>query len=151
MKNRTITFGKYKGQPIKKLILQHIGYIMWCLSNCTWFSLTEEEQAIYDAVAIANIKYGIKMVFSDESMLAFVKDKKKLDNRETPFIVRGDGMIQINSTDKDNPIVTSVLPFFKIKPIKKNSISFLPELSTVVNKIIDNSFPEWQEVEYDDF
>lgn len=28
--DRTINFGKYKGTPIKQLILEHIGYIYWC-------------------------------------------------------------------------------------------------------------------------
>ena len=32
-KDRTINFGKYKGTPIKQLILEHIGYVYWCLGN----------------------------------------------------------------------------------------------------------------------
>ena len=34
---RVLTFGKYKGQDIKYIILIHIGYIMWCLENIDWF------------------------------------------------------------------------------------------------------------------
>lgn len=30
---RKLTFGKYKGQEIKYIILTHIGYIMWCFEN----------------------------------------------------------------------------------------------------------------------
>lgn len=62
--DRTINFGKYKGTPIKQLILEHIGYIYWCLSNLKWFKLNNDEQALYDALAIANIKYKIDFVFS---------------------------------------------------------------------------------------
>ena len=41
---RKMTFGKYKGQPILKVIAEHIGYIMWCFENINWFELTEDEQ-----------------------------------------------------------------------------------------------------------
>ncbi|MCO7113114.1 hypothetical protein NIB75_12570 [Bacteroides uniformis] len=47
-----MTFGKYKGQEIKYIILTDIGYIVWCFENIGRFKLTDEEQAIYDAVAI---------------------------------------------------------------------------------------------------
>lgn len=149
--DRTITFGKYKGQPIKKLIMEHIGYIMWCLSNISNFSLTDEEQAVYDAVAIGNVKYGIKMVFPNDAMLAHVKDKDRLEREETPFIMRGDGMIRFNIKDSNDPIIASIIHLFKIQPVKRNSMNFLPELSKVANKIIDISFPEFQGVDYDDF
>ena len=149
--DRTITFGKYKGQLIKKLIMQHIGYIMWCLSNINNFKLTEEEQALYDAVAIANIKYGIKMIFPDESMLAHVKDREKLERKDTPFIVRGDGMIRFNTAEVDNPIIQSIIHLYKIATSKRSGMNFLPELNHVANKIMENSFPVWQGVDYDDF
>lgn len=42
---RKITFGKYKGQDIKYIMLAHIGYIMWYLENLKWFHLNDEEQA----------------------------------------------------------------------------------------------------------
>ena len=54
--DRTINFGKYKGIAIKQLILEHIGYIFWCLGNLNGFKLNADEQALYDAVAIAKIK-----------------------------------------------------------------------------------------------
>ena len=41
---RILTFGKYKGQEIKYIILTHIGYIMWCFENINWFKLTDEER-----------------------------------------------------------------------------------------------------------
>ena len=149
--DRTITFGKYKGRPIKKLIMQHIGYIMWCLSNISNFSLTDEEQAIYDAVAIAIIKYGIKMVFPNDAMLAHVRDKDKLERKETPFIMRSDGMIQFNMSDSNEPIIASIIHLYKIQPVKRNSMNFLPELSQVANKMIEITFPEFQGVDYDDY
>ena len=45
-KERTLTFGKYKGQEIKYIILTDIGYIVWCFENIRRFKLTDEEQAI---------------------------------------------------------------------------------------------------------
>ena len=146
-----MSFGKYKGQPVKKVILQHIGYIMWCLSNLNWFALTEEEQRLYDALAIANVKYNIKMVFPNESMLEHVKDKDKLQRRETPFIVRGDGIIQLDMTNIDNPVIASILHLFEIKPIKRTSLDGLPELLSVAKSMAKNHFPEWELLDYEDF
>ena len=60
--DRTINFGKYKDTPIKQIILEHIGYIYWCLDNLKWFKLNTEEQSLYDALAIANIKYKINAI-----------------------------------------------------------------------------------------
>ena len=51
-KERTLTFGKYKGQEIKYIILTDIGYIVWCFENIRRFKLTDEEQAIYNEVEI---------------------------------------------------------------------------------------------------
>lgn len=149
--DRIMSFGKYKGQPIKKIILQHIGYIMWCMSNLNWFTLTEEEQKLYDALAIANVKYNIKMVFPNESMLAHVKDKDKLQRQETPFIVKGDGQIQVDMAQINDPVIKSVFHLFKLRPIKRNSLNFLPELISTANKIIETSSPEWEEIDYGDF
>lgn len=47
IKDRVINFGKYKGTPIKKLIIEHIGYIYWCLSNIKWFKLNTDEQELF--------------------------------------------------------------------------------------------------------
>ena len=149
--DRVLTFGKYKGQPVKKVTLEHIGYIMWCLSNLGWFKLTDEEQTIYDAIAIAIIKYGIKMVFPDEAMLAQVRDREKLEKKDTPFIMRGDGMIRFKEEDRDHPIIQSVLTYFKPKREAKDPLLYLPELQHVANKIIECSFPDWQGVDYDDY
>ena len=60
---RVLTFGKYKGQDIKYIILTHIGYIMWCFENIDWFKLTDEEQALYDAIAIMIKRERLPMTF----------------------------------------------------------------------------------------
>lgn len=107
--NRLITFGKYKGTPILKVICEHIGYIMWCLSNLKWFKLTDEEQAVYDAVAISIIKYNIKMVFPINEMLLYVKDKIALEKKETPLIANEVGYLY---GDMDSAVVKSLIPIF---------------------------------------
>lgn len=110
MRDRKLKFGKYKGQPIKKVILEHVGYIMWCLSNLEWFKLNEEEQAVYDAVAISIVKYDKKMVFPIDKMLFHVKDREALRRRETPVIV---GENFNYATDLNNPVVKSVMAYCK--------------------------------------
>lgn len=83
---RTITFGKYKGKTIIELIATHIGYIMWCLNNVKQFYLTEEEQTLYDALAISIIRDKVPMTFPIEGLKDFIKDSKALENLESPFI-----------------------------------------------------------------
>lgn len=105
MADRKFTFGKYKGEPIKKIILEHIGYVMWCMSNLDWFRLNDEEQAVYDALALANNKSNIEFVFSKEEMMSHVQNK----DLETPFMVFNDGGVCYDiEKDKDNPIIKSV-------------------------------------------
>lgn len=145
---RVFQFGKYKGQPIKKVILKHMGYVIWCLDNVDGFKLTDEEQAVYDALAIANVKYSVKMVFPDERMLAHVKNKDAFDRGETPFVVCGDGMIQIDMKEK-SPVVDSIVHLFDIKPVKKAPYNFLPELSHVANKMIMDYDPTGDILIYD--
>lgn len=83
---RKFTFGKYKGKSYTKIILTHIGYIMWCLNSMDWFRLTDEEQELYDAVAIAIINSSfIKTPFPKEELAVHIKDKNALENRETPI------------------------------------------------------------------
>lgn len=106
--DRTLTFGKYKGKPIKLIILTHIGYIMWCLNNIDWFVLTPEEQAVYDAIAITIKKYKRQMVFPTEEMLKHVKNVEALASEETPFKLIGNNFI---AKDKQNPIIKSVIKY----------------------------------------
>ena len=91
--DRTINFGKYKGTAIKQLILEHICYIYWCLSNLEWFKLNADEQALYDAVAIANIKYEIDLVFPVRELAKFIVDKESYSKLDTPFIISRDGVL----------------------------------------------------------
>ena len=79
--DRTINFGKYKGTAIKQLILEHIGYIYWCLGNLEWFKLNADEKALYDAVAIANIKVEDDM---DESDILRYVDFAMYEAKRTP-------------------------------------------------------------------
>ena len=117
--DRTINFGKYKGTAIKQLILEHIGYIYWCLDNLKWFKLNADEQELYDAVAIANIKYEIDLVFPVRELAKFIVDKDKYSNMDTPFIISRDGIIRYTIKDVNNPIISDVLKYKddNIKPL----------------------------------
>ena len=91
---RKFTFGKYKGEPILKVIAEHIGYIMWCFENVRGFKLTPDEQKFYDWQAIAIKKYGIQMIFPVDLMYKHVSNKEALDRLETPYVyIKGDGFI----------------------------------------------------------
>ena len=109
--DRTINFGKHKGTPIKKLILEHIGYIYWCLSNLKWFKLNNDEQALYDALAIANIKYKIDFVFPVDYLSDHISDKESLKRGITPFSISKDGIISFFIQDKDSPIILDILKY----------------------------------------
>ena len=117
--DRTINFGKYRGIPIKQLILEHIGYIYWCLSNLKWFKLNNEEQELYDAIAIANIKYEIDLVFPVRELAKCIVDKDNYSKLSTPFIISKDGVIRYRIKDTDNPIINGVLKYKddNIKPL----------------------------------
>ena len=117
--DRTINFGKYKGTPIKQLILERIGYIYWCLSNLDWFKLNVDEQALYDAVAIANIKYEIDLVFPVRELAKHIVDKDNYAKLDTPFIISRDGIIQYRIKDINNPIIHNVLKYknYNIRPL----------------------------------
>ena len=82
---RKLTFGKYKGQEIKYIILTHIGYIMWCFENINWFKLTDQEQALYDAIAIMIKKERLPMTFPVEMMYKHIKDRESYEKVNTPF------------------------------------------------------------------
>lgn len=119
---RTLTFGKYKGQEIKYIILTHIGYIMWCFENLSWFKLTEEEQALYDAVAIMIKKENLQMTFPVELMYKHIKNREAFERLETPFIAFNKYTCY-KSSEKDNPICKSVEKY-------KSSRFTIPERSS---------------------
>lgn len=104
---RKLTFGKYKGQDIKYIILTHIGYIMWCFENINWFKLTDEEQALYDAIAIMIKKERLPMAFPVEMMYKHVKNREALDKLDTPFTFNGE-YTSYKVSEKDNPICKSI-------------------------------------------
>lgn len=93
--NRKFLFGKYKGKDIKYIILTHIGYIMWCLDNINHFSLNNEEQAVYDAVAIAVKKYKTVTPFPKEKLFAHVKNTDDFKNLWTPFVIKDGNLLTI--------------------------------------------------------
>lgn len=104
---RILTFGKYKGQEIKYIILTHIGYIMWCFENISWFKLTDEEQALYDAIAIMIKKECLPMTFPVDMMYKHIKNREAFEQLETPFTFWG-GYTCYEMSEKDNPIYKSI-------------------------------------------
>ena len=99
---RLMTFGKYKGEPILKVIAQHIGYIMWCFENLSWFKLNEVEQKFYDWQAIAIKKYDMPMTFPVDLMYKHIQDKDALYRLETPYVFMGaDSYIPTDTELKD--------------------------------------------------
>lgn len=104
---RKLTFGKYKGQDIKYIILTHIGYIMWCFENIDWFKLTDEEQDLYDAVAIMIKKECLPMTFPVEIMYNHIKDRESYEKLKTPLTFNY-GYISLEMSEKDNPIFNSI-------------------------------------------
>ena len=143
--DRTINFGKYKGTPIKQIILEHIGYIYWCLSNLKWFKLNTEEQALYDALAIANIKYKINLVFPVQELSKHIKDKDRYLKRETPFIISKDGIISYYLKDKDNPIISSILKY------KSDIMPLAPLTTAQMGCIAKYLFEPMEDEFYDDY
>ena len=138
--DRTINFGKYKGTAIKQLILEHIGYIYWCLDNLKWFKLNADEQELYDAVAIANIKYEIDLVFPVRELAKFIVDKDKYSNMDTPFIISRDGIIRYRIKDTDNPIINGVLKYKddNIKPLASLTIAQMQCINKYIFELIDD-------------
>lgn len=41
-----MTFGKYKGQTIRKLCVLNPGYLLWCHKNVHWFKLDKDSLRI---------------------------------------------------------------------------------------------------------
>lgn len=133
-----LKFGKYKGQPVKKIILTHIGYIMWCLDNLNWFKLNEDEQELYDAMAIAIVKYDIDMVFPIDKMVSFIKNKEAFDNKTTPFRLDGNGNIW--PEDIKSPIVQGVLKYQKNIQVSIRNTELLAGLSRQFEISFDDDY-----------
>lgn len=133
--NRVFKFGKYKGLEIKYVILSHIGYVMWCFENISNFNLNEEEQSLYDAIAIMIQKYNIKMTFPTETMLKYVKDKDNLKALNTPFFI-DNGVTSCK--DLKNPIYRSVEAYKRCYDNKKELN--LSHLLHVANKFLASEY-----------
>lgn len=116
---RKLTFGKYKGHDIKYIILTHIGYIMWCFENIDWFKLTDEEQALYDAIAIMIKKERLLMTFPVEMMYKHIKDRESYEKLKTPFTFSY-GYISLEMSEKDNPIFNSIEKYITHR-LRRNS------------------------------
>ena len=143
--DRTINFGKYKGTPIKLLILEHIGYIYWCLSNLKWFKLNIEEQTLYDALAIANIKYKINLVLPVQELSKYIEDKNKYSKMDTPFIISKDGIIRYNIKDIDNTIISSVIKYKdpNIKPLSPLTTAQIESINKYLFDPIDEPLDDF--------
>lgn len=136
MEDRNLTFGKYKGSPIKKIILTHIGYIMWCLDNLNWFKLNDDEQDLYDAIAIAVVKYNIDTVFPTEKLIPHIKNKENFEKKETPFRIESSGSIWPD--DMESPIVKGVLKYREKRGISIRNAELMAGLCRqFVNSIDD--------------
>lgn len=120
-KERVLSFGKYEGQEIKYIILTDIGYIVWCLENIKKFKLTDEEQAIYDAVAIRIRKSNWQWVMTFPIVLMYnhIKNRDAFEKLETPFI-ENFAYIAFKESEKDNPICKSVEKYITSKTYRSN-------------------------------
>lgn len=114
-----MSFGKYKGQEIKYIILTDIGYIVWCFENISCFNLTDEEQAIYDAVAIMIKKSDWQMTFPMWLMYKYIKNRDAFEKLETPFIDNF-AYIAFKESEKDNPICKSIEKYITSKTHRSN-------------------------------
>lgn len=100
---RKLTFGKYKGEYILYIISTHIGYIMWCLENLSWFKLTDIEQKYYDWCAIGIVKYSLPMTFPIDLMCRHIKDTDSYKTLSTPLVWNGsDFRIRLNDQEMLN-------------------------------------------------
>ena len=137
--DRKITFGKYKGEKIMKLIMTHIGYIMWCLKNVRGFHLTNEEQIVYDAMAISIKRDGCEMTFPIEEMIQFVSDKEALKQLYSPVQNIGKNFYVVPNLNKDKDRVVDLA--FKMcaekKQIKYCDYNLLGDLFGQVEKLLE--------------
>lgn len=131
--DRKINFGKYKNQTVKELLFTHIGYITWCLDKIMWFYLTDEEQAIYDALAVMIKKENLPMTFPTENMYKHVKNKSMLDTLETPFFSNGNyTSIRINQQNME--LYKSVEKY--VKNVETESSVSLSNINDAANRDI---------------
>lgn len=105
--DKVLTFGKYKGQPVKKIILTHIGYIMWCLTNLNWFKLDNDEQELYDAVALSILDSDCETVYPKENLKTYITNP----SMQPIFGITHDGVIYVKKEAENNPIAKGVMKY----------------------------------------
>lgn len=140
-KDRNILFGKYKGTPMKKLILEHPGYIMWCLTNLSWFRLNKDEQAVYDATSLAANKSKCPFTFPAIELLKHVKD-----DRYTPFVIDDNGGVFFKKEDREHPVVKSVWPFVTLGEMPYRGTGSLGGFTHVLNKEFDIYGEDYEDI-----
>lgn len=143
MEDRKLTFGKYKGQPVKKIILTHIGYIMWCLSNLTWFKLDTEEQDLYDAVALSILDSDCETIYPKENLKPYIANP----STEPIFGITHDGVIYVKAGAKNSPIVKGIM---KYRTLTSGRYLDFGGLMHSLNKMF-LEFGDDDTVDYDDF
>lgn len=109
--------GRYKGKKITEVILLDVSYVAWCLKNVTWFSLTEDEQRVFDAVVTMCLRYDVKVEGNMKEMCQMVKDRDSLKRLQTPLIWAG-GCILKDPSFMDDPVHKLVNPYLD-PPSKK--------------------------------
>lgn len=129
-KYRKLPFGKYKNEYVYKIILTHIGYIMWLLKNTT-YRLTNEEQEVFDALAIATLKSNCKCTFPKEELKTVINN----NSIDTPFIIRNG---YIYSSNDNHNIIKRIKPFMINDPMTKASLSDLcRQMSMDINRVTE--------------
>lgn len=129
-KYRKLPFGKYKGEYVYKIILTHIGYIMWLLKNTT-YKLTNEEQEVFDALAIATLKSNCKCTFPKEELKTVISN----NSIDTPFIIKNGN---IYSNDDNHNIIKRIEPFMINNSTARSSLSDLcRQMDMDINRVTE--------------
>ena len=141
--DKVLTFGKYKGEPVKKIILTHIGYIMWCLSNLNWFKLDTEEQDLYDAVALSILDSDCETIYPKENLKPYIANP----SMEPIFGITNNGVIYVKAWAKNSPIAKGAM---KYRTIASGRYLDLSGLMNSLNKMFIVSGDD-DTADYDDF
>lgn len=145
MNSRRFYFGKYKGENVNFIILNHIGYILWLLEN-TQFKLNESEQELFDARAKAVVNSSISYVYNKLDLVKYIKDK----DSPTPFVVTDDGNIGSLKKYSTHPLVSIYRQYLDKmdKPILSNKRNYNESLQTINRIAFEES--EYLDDEFDD-
>lgn len=59
-----ITFGKYKGMPVTRVLRIDLSYFGWCKNNVRWFKFSKRDYEIYFGMVIFTTKsFAIHRIF----------------------------------------------------------------------------------------